>query len=303
MLPVVLWCYDAWLLGGDREAHWSRVKGLYAPMLAVVLLAAGARLVLLTSEYSGGVGFDWPHAFASIDAFWQYLALFVRPHGQTIMHTVPVVSGVTPRIAAGVAGLVALAAVIWSLRKVQGLVSLGLMVMAALLVPGSLLFMAGIGEPMAEHRAYISAMGFFLACGAMAGMAWHWAVSHGRGRLLLGVSAAVVALQFVGLTIMRNQVWGNPVSLADEAVRLSPGQWVPRLFLGETLRQTGRCAEAVPEYRAVLAQHGLETFTRRKLLGCLLETDQVADARTVLLELPEPDRRALCGVVPGTQCP
>jgi len=303
MLPVVLWCYDAWLIGGDREARWRRVKGLYAPMLAVVLLAAGARLALLTTEYSGGVGFDGAHAFASIDAFWQYLALFVRPHGQTIMHTVPVVSGVTPRIAAGVAGLVALAAVIWSLRKVQGLVSLGLMVMAALLVPGSLLFMAGIGEPMAEHRAYISAMGFFLACGAMAGMAWHWAVSHGRGRLLLGVSAAVVALQFVGLTIMRNQVWGNPVSLADEAVRLSPGQWVPRLFLGETLRQTGRCAEAVPEYRAVIAKHGLETFTRRKLLGCLLETDQVADARTVLLELPEPDRRALCGVVPGTQCP
>jgi len=55
--------------------------------------------------------------------------------------------------------------------------------------------------------------------------------------------------------------------------------------------------------RAVIAKHGLETFTRRKLLGCLLQTDQVADARTVLLELPEPDRRALCGVVPGSQCP
>src|SRR6185436_3463831 len=248
MLPVVLWCYDAWLLGGDREAHWRRVKGLYAPMLAVVLLAGAARLALLAAEYPTGTGVGWPHVFASIDAFWQYLALFVRPHGQTIMHTVPVVSAVTPRIAAGAAGLVALAAVIWSLRKVQGLVSLGLMVMAALLVPGSLLFIAGIGEPMAEHRAYISAMGFFLACGAMAGMAWHWAVSHGRGTRLLGVSAAVIALQFVGLTIMRNEVWGSPVRLADEAVRLSPGNWVPRLLLGETLRQAGRCVEAVPEY-------------------------------------------------------
>jgi Flp pilus assembly protein TadD len=119
---------------------------------------------------------------------------------------------------------------------------------------------------------------------------------------LVGVSAAVVVLQFAGLTIMRNEVWGSSVSLAEEAVRLSPGQWVPRLFLGETLRQAGRCAEAVPEYRAVLARHGMASFTRVKLLGCLLQTDQVADARIVLQEMPEPDRRALCGAVPGSQC-
>jgi hypothetical protein len=298
---VVLWCYDAWVIAGERDARWRRVKGLYAPMLAVVLLAGGARLTLLAAEYPGA-GFDWPHVFASIDAFWQYLALCIRPHGQTIMHTVPVVSGVTPRVVAGAAGLVALAAVIWSLRRVQGLVSLGLMVAAALLVPGAVLFIAGIGEPMAEHRAYISAIGFFFTCGAMAGMAWDRAVSRGRGKLLLGVSAGVLALLLVAQTIVRNAVWGSSVSLAEEAVRLSPGEWVPRLFLGETLRQTGRCGEAVPQYRAVLARHGIESFTRVKLLGCLLKTDQVADARIVLQEMPEPDRRALCGVVPGTQC-
>jgi hypothetical protein len=271
-------------------------------MLAVVLLAGGARLMLLAAEYPGA-GFDWPHVFTSIDAFWQYLALFVRPHGQTILHTVPVVSGVTPRVAAGAAGLVALAAVIWSLRRVQGLVSLGLVVAAVLLVPGAVLFIAGVGEAMAEHRAYISAIGFFLAIGAMAGMAWDGAVSRGRGTLLLGVSAAVLALTFVGQTLVRNEVWGSSVSLAKEAVTLSPGEWVPRLFLGETLRQADRCAEAVPEYRAVLARHGMAAFTRVKLLGCLLRTDQVADARLVLQEMPEPDRRALCGVVPGSQCP
>ena len=302
MLPVVLWCYDAWVIAGEGDARWRRVKGLYAPMLAVVLLAGAARLTLLSAEYPGA-GFDWPHVFASIDAFWQYLALFVRPQGQTIIHTVPVVSGVAPRVAAGAAGLAALAAVIWSLRRVQGLVSLGLLVTAALLVPGAVLFIAGIGEPMAEHRAYISAIGFFLTCGAMAAMAWDRAVSRGRGTLLLGVSAAVVALQFTALTIVRNGVWGSSVALAREAVTLSPGEWVPRLFLGETLRQSDRCAEAVPEYRAVLARHGIPAFTRVKLLGCLLQTDQVADARLVLQEMPEPDRRALCGAVPGSQCP
>jgi hypothetical protein len=303
MLPVVLWCYDAWLIGGDGEARRRRVKGLYAPMLAVVLLAGGARMALLAAEYPVGAGFDWPHAFASIDAFWQYLALFVRPHGQTIMHTVPLVSGMTPRVAVGLAGLAVLAVFIWTLRTIQGLISLGLAVAVALLIPGSVLFMAGIGEPMAEHRAYLSAIGFFLACGAMSGMAWHRAASRGRGTWLLGVSAAVVVLQFAGLTLVRNEVWGSPVNLAQEAVRLSPDHWVPRLFLGETLRQSGRCAEAVPEYRAVLAKHGMETFTRHKLLGCLLTTDQIADARLLLQQLPERDREALCSVMPGTLCP
>lgn len=302
MLPVVLWCYDAWVIAGDRDARWGRVKGLYAPMLAIALVAASARIALLAAEYPAGVGVDWPHVSAATDAFWQYLALFVRPHAQTIMHTIPASSAITPRALAGLAGLPLLAILIWRLRRVQGLVSLGLLVAVALLLPGSALFIAGVGEPMAEHRAYISAMGFFLACGGMAGMAWHIAESRGRGTRLLGVSAVLIALQFAGLTILRNEMWGSPVSLAQEAVRLSPGQWVPRLFLGETLRQNDRCGEAVPEYRAVLAQHGLESFTRVKLLACLVQTQQIADARSVLQQMQEGDRRAFCGAVPGSWC-
>ena len=127
-------------------------------------------------------------------------------------------------------------------------------------------------------------------------------MSRGRGTLFLAVSATVVILQFAAQTVLRNALWGSSVSLAQEAVRMSPGEWVPRLLLGETLRQTGRCAEAVPEYRAVLARHGIAAFTRVKLLGCLLKTDQIADARIVLQEMPEADRRALCGAVSGTQC-
>ena len=303
MLPIVLWCYDAWVIAGDRDARWRRAKRLYVPLVPAVLLVGGARVALLASEYPTGMGPDWPHVFAAVDAFWQYLGLFVRPHGQTIMHTVRLVPGLTPRVAAGLAGLALLAALIWNLRKIQGLISLGLMVAAALLVPGSVLFIAGVGEPMVEHRTYISAIGFFLACGAMAGMAWDRAAARARGRMLLGVSAALIVLQFVGLTVMRNEVWGSSVDLAKEAVRLSPDEWVPRLFLGETLRQTGRCAEAVPEYRAVLARHALEDFTRVKLLGCLLTTDQIADARTVLQQMPERDRQAFCSVVPEAHCP
>jgi len=308
MLPVVLWCYDAWLMDGDRDAFWRRAKGLYAPMLVLVALAGAGRLALLAGvEYPAGTGPGWPYVFASVEAFWRYFRLFVWPHPQTIMHTIPLEPGMTLRVAIGIAGLGALATVVWMLRRIQGLISLGLLVSAALLVPGSVLYMTGIGEPLAEHRAYISAIGFFLACGAMAGMAWSRAVAYGRGTLVLAAVGAVFAAQLCGLTLVRNEIWGNPVSLAKEAVALSPREWVPRLFLGETLRQNDRCAEAVPEYRAVIGMHGLETFTRKKLFACLLRTGQVADATLVVNDLPEPERAPLCGVVravaPGTQCP
>ena len=141
---------------------------------------------------------------------------------------------------------------VWSLRRIQALVSLGLVVCVAMLLPSSVLFIMGIGEPMAEHRAYVSAMGFFLAVGAVAGMAWSRARAIGRGTLVLGAVAVVFVAQLAGLTLVRNAVWGDPVALARESVALSPGHWMPRLLLGETLRQNGRCPEAVVEYRAVL---------------------------------------------------
>ena len=292
MLPVVLWCYDAWLMDGDRPARWRRVRGLYAPLFAVVLLFAGVRLaVLATVEYPAGSGPDWRNVFVAVDAFWQYLALFVWPRGQTIMHTIPNVTGLTPRAVSGVVGLAAFGAVVWSLRRIQGVVSLGLAVAAALLVPGSVLFVTGVGEPMAEHRAYISALGFFLAVGAVAGMAWARAVSYGRGTLALSAVGAVCVAQLAGLTLVRNALWESPVNLAKEAVVQSPVNWVPRLLLAETLRQNARCVEAVPEYRMVIAMRGLESFTYKKLVGCLLETGQLPEAERALNELRtlEPD--------------
>jgi hypothetical protein len=283
MLPLLLWCYDAWLMDSGREAVWRRAKGLYAPLLGVVLLLGTGRLALLALvEYGDGGGPNWRFLLVSIDAFWQYFALFVRPHGQTIMHTVPFVGALTPRIVASVVGLALLAAIVWRLRRIQGPISFGLLMAAVLLVPGSVLFITGIGEPMAEHRAYVSAMGFFLACGAGAGMAWSRAVEAKRGTLVLAAFGLVLALQLSGLTLVRNQLWGNPVALAREAVALSPHESIPRLFLGETLRQHGRCDEAVPAYRTALAMRvGLEDFTRQKLAACLTVTGHVTEAAAI----------------------
>ena len=291
MLPVVLWCYDAWLIPEDA-GRARRIKGLYAPLgLAVLLFAVGRLAVLATLEYPTGVGPDWRYVFVETDAFWQYVALFVLPKGQSLIHMVPSVTRVTVRIAAGAMGLVGLLGIAWSLRRIQALVSLGLVVCVAMLLPSSVLFVMGIGEPMAEHRAYVSAMGFFLATGAVSGMAWSRARSFGHGSRVLGALAVVFVAQLSGLTLVRNAIWGDPVVLAREATERSPGHWMPRLLLGETLRQNGRCPEAAEEYRAVLEARPTDTFARKKRLSCLIQTGRMREAEAELhtLKTIEPD--------------
>ena len=286
MLPAVLWCYDAWLIRDDAGSRARRIKGLYAPLgLAVLLFGVGRLAVLATLEYSKDVGPNWRYVFVETDAFWQYVAMFILPKGQTLIHTVPNLTTMTLRAVAGAVGLVGLVGLAWSLRRIQALVSIGLVVCVAMLLPSSVLFIMGIGEPMVEHRAYVSAMGFFLAVGAVSGMAWSRAMAIGRGTMVLGAMAVVFVAQLAGPTMVRNAIWCDPVALARESVARSPGHWVPRLFLGETLRQNGRCPEAVVEYQAVLAVNGRDTFARKKLLSCLIQTGRIPEAETELKTL------------------
>ena len=285
MLPAVLWCYDAWLID-DGAGRWRRIKGLYAPLgLAVLLFGVGRLAVLATLEYPKDVGPNWRYVFVETDVFWQYVALFVLPKGQALVHTVPNLTILTVRAIAGAVGLAGLVGVAWALRRIQAVVSVGIVVCVAMLLPSSVLFVMGIGEPMAEHRAYVSAMGFFLAMGAVSGMAWSRARAFGHGTRVLGALAVVFVAQLAGLTVVRNALWGDPVALAREATMRSQGHWMPRLLLGETLRQNGRCPEAVVEYRAVLGVRATDTFARKKLLSCLIQTGRIPEAETELRTL------------------
>ncbi len=53
----------------------------------------------------------------------------------------------------------------WKLARLDGAVTLGMVWFVLLLVPSSVLVLLNLGEPMAEHRVYLAAAGFFLASG------------------------------------------------------------------------------------------------------------------------------------------
>lgn len=290
MLGFVLLCYDRLVLDGDAAARRRRLVLLHLPLLATTLLAAIARIAVLTEvEYPDQPATDWRFGLVAIDAMWRYLRLIVAPRGQSIFHEVP---EITDQISAGalvpLLGVAALLAIAWRLRRLHSQVALGLFWFVLLLIPSGVLFALGRGEPMAEHRVYGASIGIFMAAGSGFGLLWRRFQHRSLvWRGLLYVLSALFVIQLCGRTILRNEVWGDPVVLSREAVSLAPDHWLPRILLGEALRTAGRCEEAIAEYTRAISIRPQEDFGYAKLAACLVETGRLEEASAALEKLDQ----------------
>ena len=284
MLPAVLLAYDWFVLKGDPAERRRRFLRLELPMLALALTAGIARIaVLKLIEFPGRPGADSRYALVEIEVLWRYLALFLVPRGQSIFHPVTLIESVVSlRAVANIAALVGFLALAWRLRRVHGLVGFGLVWFILLLLPPAVLFTLGRGEAMVERRAYLPAAGLFLIVGYSFGGLWARA---GRQRMLAAGAAGVFIASLGFLTVMRNVMWQNPVALTREAARLAPGQWLPRVMVGEAFRQRGQCPDAAEEYRAAIDMRPREEFPYTRLAGCLVEMRELDQAEDVLRDL------------------
>jgi Flp pilus assembly protein TadD len=294
MLPLVLVAYDHFVLDAERAFRRRRWARLHGPMLALVVVAAGLRLAVLGRvEYEGETGLDVGFSLVAVDAFWRYLKLFLLPSQQSIFHEVPFLpSPWAPRALASVAFLFGYVGLVWASRRVHSVVAFGLLWFLLLLLPSSVLFAIGVGEPLAEHRAYLSAVGVFLAVGCFCAWLWAEARAQRRGVVVLGAVAVVCVAQLSGRTLLRNAIWGNPVVLARESVALAPSHWIPQLLLAETERQAGRCDVAIRSYERAIALRPAEVLGYAKLASCLVETGRVAEAERALRTLRTVDSRS-----------
>jgi tetratricopeptide (TPR) repeat protein len=267
-----------WLIGercvdsDDAAGSRRRVLGFNLPLVALVGAAGLARLLLNLSR-EGGNRPGLPHVLAQAEVQWRYFALLLWPRGQTLYHDVPrLLPSDDARAWLALFGLFALAGAALLLVRQRRPAALALVWLLLFLVPGAVL---PLKDAMAEHRLYLPSIGAAIIAAFAIGQL---PARLGRGLLLLILPLLAAA------TLARNRVWHSPVALWSEAARAAPRAWPPYYALGDALRVTSRCAEALDAYAEAIRRgpNALEPRVNRAL--CLAELGRLAEAEALLRE-------------------
>ena len=238
------------------EKSWRWILPLSAaPLLAVVLMKD--RVAALLEEMStnrilasGGlepVLAPGPYFRTYLTAVVDYVfPRFVVPVGLSAdPHITPVAHWYSPRFIGSVLLLAGLAWLALRVRRRQPLLSLGL---SALLVSPLLAYaLTPLADVVFEYRAYIPGLGV----AAIFGWAFQWIGSRYPGKRWIALG--VVLTLFGVLTLGRNRVFADAISLWEDAEKKSSGKPRPHLNLGQAYQQAGRADEAIREYEHALA--------------------------------------------------
>jgi tetratricopeptide (TPR) repeat protein len=184
--------------------------------------------------------------------FALYLGKLAVPLRQNVLyHVPPVTSLAEPRALVGwlvVIGFVA--AALWAARRSQTLF-LSLAFLALPLAP-ALYLPALTQKPVnafAERYAYFASVGFALLVGAS--LLWLGSRSRKAYAGAVGVLTIVIVV-FAVLTVQRNAVWRDNLTLWSDSVTKSPGSAFAHANLGYALFYAGRPAEGARELRTAL---------------------------------------------------
>jgi protein O-mannosyl-transferase len=286
--PLVLLGYDRLVLAGDRERSRRRWRRVLGPLLGLTVLAGVVRVaVLVLVENPDGAEIIWRYALVEVEVMFRYFSLLLSPADQSIFHQVSEVRWPpAPRVVLALIWLAAWLGAAWKLARLDGAVTLGMIWFVLLLVPSSVLVLLNLGEPMAEHRVYLAAAGFFLASGTIVGHVWAFFDTRTpRSRLLLRFSMAAWLTVLGGLTVLRNEVWSDPVRLWLDAAEKAPDIWVPHVMLGSVLQERGAREEAIVAYRRAIRLRPGERAAYMRLGLAQAELGRLAEARATFQSL------------------
>jgi Tfp pilus assembly protein PilF len=249
VLPIVALAADRLLLDGDTGARRRRLLAWHVPLIALAAALALARVAgFLWIERTSVPVAAWSHLQAQPGVVWRYLALLAMPLRQSIVHGVsPATSSLDPRAPAAALALLAVGWLAWRGRRRAPLVVFGITWFLLFLAPA---MAVALYEPMAERRVYLAGAGVFLAvAAATAGV---WAGASRATRQAGAVAFAVVLVALGVLTVSRNLVWRDAVTLWRDATLKAPAEWRAHAGLANALGEQGRCDQALPEYETAL---------------------------------------------------
>ena len=289
VLPLVLLAYDWLLRPGDDAARRRRLWRMLAPVVAVLAAMVAYRLMTLRGVSGGSGMVPVLNVMTQAVVIWRYVGLIAWPGGQSIMHAVHRATSVVDPLAwVAISALVFASVAAFRLRKSYPLVSFGVVWFLIVLAPSS--SVVPLREGMAEHRVYLASAGIFIAVAAFVS---RWlgrdpGPSRMVRRALAGGLYAVLTV-LCALTVMRNRVWSDPVALWTEASLHAESMWEPHYALADSLRETGDCTAALPEYRKVVALYPAHRDAHTNLGICLAQTGQLEEAERAFRRVLEID--------------
>jgi tetratricopeptide (TPR) repeat protein len=291
LFPVALLAYDRLFLDphpSDRRRRW---RVLHGPMLCLLLaLAVGRIAVLVFVENPVGMRFRWSAIPEQAIVLWRYVALYLNLASPAIYHSVRRVGDVWDLQSwAALLTIAVVVAVAWLVRRTDRLGCFGLVWFGAMLAPSLVLPVFGVGEGMAEHRAYVAGCGLFLTVGSVAGTFKARLSRTLAGRVLVYAAIVIGLLSLGARAILRNDVWSDPVALWSEAASLSPDDGLPRMLLAEEFQRRGQYDQAVEEFRSAVRLRPKDSLAYMNLAVSLAALGRFDEATATLEQLRAAD--------------
>ena len=165
--------------------------------------------------------------------------------------------------------LASLCAAIWMLRKSRPVLAVGIML--TVMSPLSAYAVFPLADVVSEHRAYISTLGAVIIMAAV--------LVQTRYPV---VFSSVVLASYSWLTIDRNVVWHDEVTLWRDAAQKAPERLRPHLNLGALYQVRGENQLAITEYEFVLKRVPKHDAALANLGSVYLALNQVDRAETIL---------------------
>jgi len=185
----------------------------------------------------------------------------------------------SPEFLFSIAVLGALAWAALRYRKEQPLLSFGL---AALFIsPLTAYVVLPLADVVQEHRAYIPALGAALLFAA----AFQWIAKRHPQRKWPALIAIV--LVFSVMTVARNRVWANSITLWSDAKMKSPNKPRPHFNLGQAYQDAQRMPLAIEEYQHALALKPDIHAAYSNMAAIYLDSGQLDKGEETLLKVTE----------------
>jgi hypothetical protein len=256
-LPVLLFLY-VWLIGS--VGRWrDRLRGLWIPgMLTVGVIVSYLiiRKVLVGGVFPAGLGRDLVSQLATQSVVLiRTLGLILWPSNLTIDHRVELYENFSAWPVVGACGVLAgilWFAVRWGLSS-DARIRLRAFLLIWFFVVLSPLVLMPLNAMLQENRAYLAMVGVVgLAAVGLVGI-WDkvkpWGLMYRQG---VWAAVAVLFVIYSGLTIQRNGVWQDDVTLWSDALRKNPFSSEAHLALGTAYHQQKKLDRAVREYQEAL---------------------------------------------------